>query len=99
MKHLRPFQVTWVEIRPLSGIVTKRDALKLGVSVHRNGYAYRPFSTLAHARFWVSRQLGIYLTKHYEVRFFSDYQFGKADKNNNYMIPFTQMQERNYVTI
>lgn len=99
MKHLSPFQVTWVEIRPVSGIVTKRDANKLGVSVHRNGYGYRHFQSPAHARFWVQRQFDVSLTQRYEVRFFSDYQFGKADKNNNYQIPFTQMQVRNYVEI
>jgi predicted glutamine amidotransferase len=92
MINISSYKITWIEVRPTSGRkVTMADFRKMGrVSVHRNGFGYAWFSTKERAMEWLKIERN--LSKRYEVRLFTDKQFGMAKKETGYAIPFTQKQ-------
>ena len=94
MKHitLNPYQITWIEIRPIEGrVVTKADARKMRcVCVHRNGYGYAHFGNKERAIEWLRTERN--LSKKYEARLFTDKQFCMAKEETGYAIPFTTKQ-------
>ena len=94
---LSAYKITWIEIRPTSGIATKADMKKLGIRVRDvNGCIYNHFATKERAQEWLNNLNGLTLGKKYECRFFSDKQFGMA--GFNMQVPFTKKQ-LNEVTI
>lgn len=87
-----PYKITWIEIRPMTGrTVIAADAKKMRiVCVHRNGFGYAHFHNEESALEWLRTEHK--LSKRYEVRLFTDKQFGMAKEETGYAIPFTKKQ-------
>lgn len=102
---LSPFVFMWAQIRPISGILTIKDLAAMRrvlPCVDRDtadGFGYAHFRNAERARFWIDllRSKGPKLSKMYEVRLFTDYQFGRRAANG--AVKFTEKQNKEVVTI
>ena len=109
---LNKYDITWVEFRPLKGIATKADCKKMKVGFHMpkqyNGYAYDVFPSEEKAidyikclQFDIERRK---ISKKYEVRLFTDAQFGRTDlsksvEGEGYPIEFTLKQSEEMIIL
>ena len=104
---LNKYDITWIEFRPLKGIATKADCKKMKVGFHMpkqyNGYAYDVFQSEESANHYMDLlrvNLKVKnLSKKYQVRMFTDAQFGRTDMSKSehgkgYPIKFTSKQEK-----
>lgn len=94
---LSPYVITWAEVYSQNGVITKSDANKLGGGYREGGnkYLYLHFPNKAAAYGWIDRMQNTNLDKTYEVRFFTDKQFGLRKESDGYRVPFTKMQREN----
>ena len=109
---LNKYDITWIEFRPLKGIATKADCKKMRIGCHEprqyNGYAYDNFAKKENAidyikclQFDIERRK---LSKKYEVRMFTDEQFGRTDlskcvEGEGYPIEFTVKQSEEMIIL
>lgn len=104
---LNKYTITWIEFRPMIGIATKADCKKMKVGFHMpkqyNGYAYDFFPSKENADYYMDLlrvNLKVRkLSKKYQVRMFTDAQFGRTDMSKSehgkgYPIKFTSKQEK-----
>ena len=93
MKELSPYQITWAEFIPESGVVTAHDQKLFGsISVHPNMKNYRKSFPTRDAAVTYLKHFAKDIDKQYTVFLFTDKQFGLAKEENNYAIPYTQAQ-------
>lgn len=94
-EELSAYVITWAEIVPTRGkYVPMCDQRHLGVIVpcRREERVFKHFPNIDKARAWVARVDGGRLSKRYEVRFFTDKQFGMRSREDGYKVPYTKKQ-------
>ena len=109
---LNQYTITWIEFRPIKGIATKADCKKMKVGHHMpkqyNGYAYDVFQSEEFAKHYIDLlrvNLKVRkLSKKYEVRMFTDKQFGRKDlsksvEGEGYPIEFTLKQSEEMIIL
>lgn len=90
-----PYKITWIEFRPVKGIVTKADTKKIdnlcgGV---RNKAIFRHFPNKKRAMQFIESLKGVKLTKQYICTMFTDRQLGLAKTaNDDIIVKFTAKQ-------
>lgn len=90
-----PYKITWIEFRPVKGIVTKADKKKLdnlcgGI---KNKAIYRHFPNKEKAMQFIESLKSVKLTKQYICTMFTDQQFGLAGTtNDDTIVRFTAKQ-------
>ena len=100
-----PYKIAWIEFRATKGVVTKKDRTiltKFHLSHLSGTREYMHFPTKEKAEEYLATIQTNKLTKSYEVRIFTDKQFGMmkldVDKSrfddSKYHIPFTEAQEK-----
>ncbi len=96
MTTISKYQVVWVEIKATTGIVTKIDRKAMGRDIMLRGKSsvseYYHFPTKEKAIEWLNTMQSTQLSKVYACRIFSDAQFAKRDRANNFAVPFTSKQ-------
>lgn len=102
--HLSAYAIYWVEFRPIKGIATIKDMQILGRDrlTHRDIYSgncYMHFGSIDAAKEHISAINSSKLSKHYEVRFFTDKQYGMRSEDSGYKVPFTAKQNDNVVVL
>lgn len=92
MKEFSPYKVTWVELVPATGIVTKHDRKVFGEfrpkgkeMTHR-----KHFSCKEDAISWITNFDASRLEKAYTCYLFTDKQFALAKAENNFAIHYTK---------
>ena len=92
---LSSYKITWIEIRPINGVVTLHDSRTFGEITpikRKPGEAlYRWFVSKQEALSFISNWTKK-LDKTYEVRLFTDKQFGMRKESDGYKVPFTSKQ-------
>ena len=97
MKALNPYEITWAIVTPVSGIITKKDAKKMGVCVWNGKVGCKHFPTKEQAEEWAKT---IHTGKAYECRFITDAQYGNIQVTGDCVtIPYTTAQANNVMTI
>lgn len=90
-----PYKITWIEFRPVKGIVTKADKKKLdnlcgGV---KNKAIFRHFQDKERAMQFIESLKSVKLTKQYICTMFTDQQLGLAKTtNDDIIVKFTAKQ-------
>ena len=90
-----PYKITWIELRPVKGIVTKADKKKIdklccGV---KNKAIFRHFPNKERAMQFIESLKGVKLTKQYICTMFTDRQLGLAKTtNDDTIVKFTAKQ-------
>ena len=90
-----PYKITWIEFRPIKGIVPKTDQKKLdnlcgGI---KNKAIYRHFPNKEKALQFIESLKSVKLAKQYVCTMFTDQQFGIATTTNgDTSIKFTAKQ-------
>lgn len=90
-----PYKITWIEFRPVKGIVTKADKKKIDILCGgaKNKAIFRHFPNKERAKQFIESLKGVKLTKQYICTFFTDRQFGLAKTtNNDTIVKFTAKQ-------
>lgn len=98
--QMSKYRITWIELCPESGIVTKHDRKQFGdmLLLGKNLKHYLHFKDRPTALNWL-RTFNKRLDKQYTCRLFTDAQFSKSRYEDGQMvIPFTTKQ-RNEVYI
>lgn len=99
------FQITWVEFRATKSIVTKKDEKIITgrQPKGRNGNKlFMHFPNKQKAMSFVNENANKFksLSKRYEVRTLTDFQFGKATNvNGEIIVDFTEKQENEMIVI
>ena len=102
MTTFNPYKITWIEFRPLKGIVPKADQKKLdnlcgGI---KNKAIYRHFPNKEKALQFIESLKAVKLTKQYVCTMFTDQQFGLAKTtNDDTIVKFTAKQIAERITI
>ncbi len=104
LANLSAYAIYWVEFRPIKGIATIKDMRILGRNriTHRDvtsGNCYMHFGSIDAAKEHVNNIDKFKLTKHYEVRFFTDKQYGMRSEGTGYKVPFTHKQREDIVLL
>lgn len=89
-----PYKITWIELTPVKGIVTKHDSRIFG-DFYRSGdktYFRRWFANKDQALAWVRSLDGSKLDKAYTYRYFFDAQMRYTSFADNYAIHYTAKQ-------
>lgn len=92
--NLSKYRVTWIELTPEYGIVTKHDRKMFGDVILRGRDLkyYKHFANKERALAWI-KNFNKKLDKKYSCRLFYDVQFSKSRwENGQQIIPFTQKQ-------
>ena len=90
-----PYKITWIEFRPVKGIVTKADKKKLDnfCGGLKNKAIFRHFPNKERAMQFIESLKGVKLTKQYICTIFTDQQFGLAKTtNDDTIVKFTAKQ-------
>ena len=93
-QEFSPYKIYWAEFTPTTGrVVTQHDQKALGaIQVWRGQKNYRRhFASKEKALEFVNK-FDKKLDKRYQVRLFTDKQFGMAKQENGYAIPYTKKQ-------
>lgn len=98
MKHnyeISAYKITWIELRATDGVASIADKNKLkklwSISNDKTSLL-KHFGCKENAIAEIERIKKISLRKQYEVRLFTDKQFGMAKCDDGYKIPFTKKQ-------
>lgn len=97
-----PYKITWIEFRPVKGIVTKADQKKIDCLCGgiKNKAIYRHFPSKEKALQFIESLKSVKLTKQYVCTMFTDQQFGLATTTNgDTSIKFTAKQIAERITI
>ena len=101
MKEFSPYKVTWVELIPNTGIVTKHDRKIFGEfrpsgkeRTHR-----KHFPSKEDAISWITNFDASRLDKAYTCYLFTDKQFSLAKAENGFAIPYTTKQRNTPYTL
>lgn len=101
MKEFSPYKVTWVELIPNTGIVTKHDRKIFGEfrpsgkeRTHR-----KHFPSKEDAISWIKNFDASRLDKSYTCYLFTDKQFSLAKAENGFAIPYTTKQRNTPYTL
>ena len=90
-----PYKITWIEFRPLKGIVTKADQKKID-SLYggtKNKAVFSHFANKDKALQFIESLKSVKLTKQYICTMFTDRQFGLANTiNGDTIVKFTSKQ-------
>ena len=86
-----PYTITWAIITPVTGLITKKDAAKMGVAVWGDCVGGRHFPDKDAAKDWARNQ---HPGKHYVCTFIKDAQFRRMRMVNGLAIfpPLTMRQ-------
>ena len=105
MKHnfeISAYKITWIELRSTDGVASIADKNKLknlwSISNDKTSLL-KHFGCKENAIAEIERIKKISLRKQYEVRLFTDKQFGMAKCDNGYKIPFTKKQNEDMFII
>lgn len=98
--QISKYVVTWIELSPIKGIVTKHDRKQFGDTLlwGRDLKYYKHFPNKEKAINWL-QTFDKRLNKKYNCRLFTDAQFSKSRcENGQIIVPFTTKQ-RNEVYV
>ena len=90
-----PYKITWIEFRPVKGIVAKADKKKIDNLCYgvKNKAIYRHFPNKERAMQFIESLKGVKLTKQYICTMFTGKQFGLAKTTNgDTIVKFTAKQ-------
>lgn len=90
-----PYKITWIEFRPVKGIVTKADQKKIDslCGGTKNKAIYRHFPNKEKALQFIETLKVVKLAKQYVCTMFTDQQFGLATTTNgDTSVKFTAKQ-------
>lgn len=92
--QISKYVVTWIELTPIKGIVTKHDRKQFGDILlwGRDKKYFRHFPNRERALNWIA-SFDKKLDKQYKCRLFTDAQFSKSKyENGQIIVPFTTKQ-------
>ena len=101
MKEFSPYKVTWVELIPNTGIVTKHDRKIFGefLPAGKERTHRKHFPSKEDAISWIKNFDASRLDKAYTCYLFTDKQFSLAKAENGLAIPYTRKQLENPYTL